>query len=61
MLGSWLYVVLSTLLLYRLAFVRLVGEEIGAAYWVSIGAGATVHTSALVDLRPFVKAYSVSF
>lgn len=61
MLGSWLYVVLSTLLFYRLAFVRLAGEEIRAAYWVSIGAGATVHTPALVDLRPFVKAYSVLF
>ena len=53
--------VLSTLLFYRLAFVQLMGEEIGAAYWVSIGAGATVHTPTLVDLRPFVKAYSVLF
>lgn len=40
LVGSWLYVVLSSLLFYRLAFVRLVGEDVGAAYWVSIGAGA---------------------
>ena len=73
LLGSWLYLVLSTLLFYRLAFVRLVGEEVGAAYWVSIGAGAITvlagaslagamqHTLTLADLRPFVKAYSVLF
>ena len=73
LLGSWLYLVLSTLLFYRLAFVRLVGEEVGAAYWVSIGAGAITvfagaslagamqRTPALADLRPFVKAYSVLF
>ena len=73
LLGSWLYLVLSTLLFYRLAFVRLVGEEVGAAYWVSIGAGAITvlagaslvgameHTPALADLQPFVKAYSVLF
>lgn len=40
LVGSWLYLVLSTLLFYRLAFKRLVGEDVGAAYWVSIGAGA---------------------
>ena len=73
LVGSWLYVVLSTLLFYRLAFVRLVGEEVGAAYWVSIGAGAITvlagaslvramqHTPALADLQPFVKVYSVLF
>ena len=73
LLGSWLYLVLSTLLFYRLAFGRLEGEDVGAAYWVSIGAGAITvlagaslvgamqHTSALVELRPFVKAYSVLF
>lgn len=73
LVGSWLYVVLSTLLFYRLAFVRLVGEEVGAAYWVSIGAGAITvlagatlsgamaHTPALAELRPFVNAYSVLF
>ena len=73
LLGSWLYVVLSTLLFYRLAFGQLVGEDVGAAYWVSIGAGAITvlagaslvgameHTPALAELRPFVKAYSVLF
>ncbi len=73
LLGSWLYVVLSTLLFYRLVFGQLVGEDVGAAYWVSIGAGAITvlagaslvgamqHTPALADLRPFVKAYSVLF
>ena len=73
LLGSWLYLVLSTLLFYRLAFGRLVGEDVGAAYWVSIGAGAITvlagaslvgamqHTPVLADLRPFVKVYSVLF
>ncbi len=73
LLGSWLYLVLSGLLFYRLAFGRLTGNDVGAAYWVSVGAGAITvlagaslagampHAPALAELRPFVKAYSVLF
>jgi tellurite resistance protein TehA-like permease len=73
LLGSLLYVLLITLVFYRLTFVHLGDEEIGAAYWISVGASAIVvlagtgiatsmqHTQALAELLPFVKAYSVLF
>jgi tellurite resistance protein TehA-like permease len=73
LLGSLLYVLLITLLFYRLTFVHLGEEEIGAAYWISVGASAIVvlagtgvatamqHTQALAELLPFVKGYSVLF
>ncbi|MBC6989506.1 tellurite resistance/C4-dicarboxylate transporter family protein [Hymenobacter sp. BT491] len=73
LLGSLLYVVLITLLIYRLTFVRLGEEEVGAAYWISVGASAitvlagTTLVSALdkahvlSDIVPFVKGWSVLF
>jgi len=73
LLGSLLYVLLITLIFYRLTFVPLGDEEIGAAYWISVGASAIVvlagtgvatamqHTSVLVELLPFVKGCSVLF
>lgn len=73
LLGSLLYVLLITLIFYRLTFVHLGEEEIGAAYWISVGASAIIalagtglvtamqHTQALAELVPFVKGYSVLF
>ncbi|WP_088841731.1 tellurite resistance/C4-dicarboxylate transporter family protein [Hymenobacter gelipurpurascens] len=40
LLGGLLYVVLITLLVYRLTFKPLGEEEVGAAYWISVGASA---------------------
>ena len=73
LLGSLLYFVLIALLFYRLTFVRLNEEEVGAAYWISVGASAITvlagasladalaQTHALADLLPFVKGWSVLF
>ncbi|GAB3236926.1 tellurite resistance/C4-dicarboxylate transporter family protein [Hymenobacter seoulensis] len=73
LLGSLLYVVLSTLLFYRLTFKPLGEKEVGAAYWISVGAsaitvlaGSSLATSlaqhqVLPDLLPFVKGTSLLF
>ncbi|MCC3160114.1 tellurite resistance/C4-dicarboxylate transporter family protein [Hymenobacter sp. 15J16-1T3B] len=71
LLGSAFYLVLITLLVYRLTFQKLEGEDVGAAYWISVGAsaitvlaGATLAEKlapALPQLVPFVKAYAVLF
>ncbi|QJX48963.1 C4-dicarboxylate ABC transporter [Hymenobacter taeanensis] len=73
LLGGLLYVVLMCLLVYRLTFKPLAGEEIGATYWIGVGAsaitvlaGTTLVTSlkqsqALPDLLPFIKGGSLLF
>ena len=73
LLGAVLYLVLITLLFYRLTFVRLREEEVGAAYWISVGASAiTVLAGAalvqameenqvLVSLLPFVRGLCLLF
>lgn len=70
LLGALLYVVLITLLVYRLTFLPLEEEEVGAAYWISVGASAITvlaggtlvqtmqATHALDDLLPFIKGLS---
>ncbi len=73
LLGGTLYVVLITLLLYRLTFRPLGQEQVGAAYWISVGAsaitvlaGATLVTTlqqarVSLDLLAFVKGGSLLF
>ncbi|MBH8557406.1 tellurite resistance/C4-dicarboxylate transporter family protein [Hymenobacter negativus] len=73
LVGAVLYVVLITLLVYRLTFVPLAGEEVGAAYWISVGASAITVLAgctllkamqpahALADLQPFIKGLSLLF
>jgi tellurite resistance protein TehA-like permease len=73
LLGSLLYILLIGLIFYRLTFVHLGEEEVGAAYWISVGASAIVvlagtgvatamqRTGALAELLPFVKSYNVLF
>jgi len=73
LLGAVLYVVLITVLFYRLTFVRLEGEEVGAAYWISVGASAITvlagtallkamaQAGVFPDLQPFVKGLSLLF
>jgi tellurite resistance protein TehA-like permease len=58
MLGSLFYVVISTLLFYRLTFVRVEEDEVGAPYWISVGGSAiTVLAGAgLLPLLPQVPA-----
>ncbi|GAB3860218.1 tellurite resistance/C4-dicarboxylate transporter family protein [Hymenobacter terrigena] len=73
LLGAVLYFVLITLLFYRLTFVRLREEEVGAAYWISVGASAITvlagaalvqameETRALLSLLPFVRGLCLLF
>jgi tellurite resistance protein TehA-like permease len=73
LLGAVLYLILITLLFYRLTFVRLREEEVGAAYWISVGASAITvlagaallkaleEAQALAGLQPFVRGLSLLF
>lgn len=73
LLGCVLYILLSTVLFYRLAFVKLAGEDIGATYWISTGASAIAALAGislagslgqapeLSSMVPFVKGLSVLF
>jgi tellurite resistance protein TehA-like permease len=73
LLGAVLYLVLITLLFYRLTFVRLREEEVGTAYWISVGASAITvlagaalvqameETRALLSLLPFVRGLCLLF
>ena len=73
LLGSLFYVVLCTLLFYRLTFKPVKAQEISAPYWISVGgsaitvlAGATLlnilpHSPGLADAAGFVKGWSVLF
>ncbi|ALW86903.1 hypothetical protein AUC43_18555 [Hymenobacter sedentarius] len=73
LLGSLFYLVLGTMLFYRLTFVRVEPDEVDAPYWISVGgsaitvlAGATLlgtlqQTHALADAAGFIKGWSVLF
>ena len=73
LLGSVLYVVLLTLLFYRLTFVPIEGEELDAPYWISVGASAiTVLAGATLAQRiqqvhqlefalPYVQGWTLLF
>ncbi|WP_345124344.1 tellurite resistance/C4-dicarboxylate transporter family protein [Hymenobacter antarcticus] len=73
LLGSLLYVMLSTLLFYRLAFGQLSAGAVSAPYWISVGGsaisalagasllGALRQTPALADVAGVVKGVSVLF
>lgn len=73
LLGSLFYVMLSTLLFYRLTFVRVEEQEVGASYWICVGgsaitvlAGITLLPAlaavpALAGVAGFVKGWSMLF
>lgn len=73
MLGSLFYVVISTLLFYRLTFVRVAEDEVGAPYWISVGGSAITvlagaglllllpQVPALAPVAGFVKGWIILF
>lgn len=73
MLGAALYLMLITLVIYRLLFLRLRTRELTPPYWINMGAlaittlaGSTLvlHASTagpLTDLLPFIKGFTVFF
>ncbi len=73
MLGAALYLMLITLVIYRLLFLRLRTRELTPPYWINMGAlaittlaGSTLVLNAgtaglLTDLLPFIKGFTVFF
>lgn len=73
LLGSFLYLTISTLLLYRLVFLPMEAQAVEAPYWISVGGsaitvmaggtllGALPPSLALADTAGFVKGWSVLF
>ena len=73
MLGCMLYIILITLIFYRLVFFPMRAEEFAPPFWINMGAvaittlaGATLiikieHLSTLVDFVPFLKGFSLFF
>lgn len=73
MLGCMLYIILITLIFYRLTFFPMKAEEFAPPYWINMGAvaistlsGATLilninETTGFVDFIPFLKGFSLFF
>lgn len=73
MLGCMLYIILITLIFYRLVFFPIRAEEFAPPFWINMGAvaitslaGATLilkmeEISALVGFVPFLKGFSLFF
>lgn len=73
LLGCMLYIILITLIFYRLAFFPMRAEEFAPPFWINMGAvaistlsGATLilhigETSGFQDFIPFLKGFSLFF
>src|SRR5699024_6421768 len=73
MLGAMLYVIIITLLFYRMVFRRLQAHDLTPPYWINMGALAittlagsllVLHTgdsNTLSDLLPFLKGFTTFF
>lgn len=73
MLGCMLYIILITLIFYRLVFFPMRAEEFAPPFWINMGAvaittlaGATLilkieHLAILLDFIPFLKGFSLFF
>ncbi len=61
LLGSVLYVVLITLLFYRLTFVPIEGEELDAPYWISVGASAITVLAGTSLAQGMEQAHQLQF
>jgi tellurite resistance protein TehA-like permease len=73
LLGCFLYVCIMTLIIYRLSFFDLVSNELGAPYWISMGAAAisTLAGSMLIlnagqwafltEIQIFIKGFTLLF
>ena len=71
--GSMFYVIIITLIIYRLIFFNLHAEDFGPPYWINMGAdaitvlaGSTLMLSAdkwqfLTELLPFLKGFTLLF
>lgn len=73
MLGCMLYIILITLIFYRLTFFPMKAEEFAPPYWINMGAvaistlsGATLilninESTGFLDFVPFLKGFSLFF
>lgn len=71
--GCMFYIIVITLIIYRLLFFNLNAEDLGPPYWINMGAdaitvlaGSTLMLSAekwqfLTDLLPFLKGFTLLF
>ena len=68
--GCMFYIIIITMIFYRLLFLKIKAAKLQANYWISMGADAisvlagtilvenAVHTLFLADLVPFLKGFS---
>lgn len=73
LLGSMLYIIIITLIFYRLTFFKLRAEEFAPPYWINMGAVAITtlagsilvlnenHWAFLQSLNPFLKGFTLLF
>lgn len=73
LLGGFLYINLMTLIIYRLSFFSLSSNELGAPYWISMGAAAITTLSGsllilnaqewsfLAEINTFIKGFTLLF
>ncbi len=73
LLGCFLYVCIMTLIIYRLSFFDVISNELGAPYWISMGAAAitTLAGSMLIlnaqqwtfltEIQIFIKGFTLLF
>lgn len=73
LVGCILYIYIMSLIVYRLSFFDLTADELGAPYWINMGATAITtltgsmlilnahEWSLLTDILPFVKGFTLFF
>lgn len=73
MLGCIFYLYIMSLIIYRISFFSLNAQELGAPYWINMGATAIttlagsmliLHTknfNFIVDILPFIKGFTLFF
>lgn len=73
MAGGIMYLYIMSLIIYRLSFFQLKADELGAPYWINMGAAAITtlagsklisgmnETGELVEFIPFLKGFTLFF
>jgi tellurite resistance protein TehA-like permease len=73
LVGGILYIYIMSLIVYRLSFFDLTANELGAPYWINMGATAITtlagsmlmlnahEWSLLADILPFIKGFTLFF
>ncbi|MGV8138691.1 MAG: tellurite resistance/C4-dicarboxylate transporter family protein [Mangrovibacterium sp.] len=73
MAGGVMYLYIMSLIIYRLSFFELKADELGAPYWINMGAAAITtlagsklinrisETGNLIDFIPFLKGFTLFF